>query len=284
MDVAVKPKKPLVPEHLIQQVEGYAAPPDMPIRPFHALTSVIKLMLNKEDTRQVFETITAMSGGSGKRLFRRFVATEAGRKVIDGDVDMISVLGDREALRRLPEGSLGRAYLAFMENEGLSIEGLMGAAEEADLRFDEESQFPAFTRMFRYLDATHDLWHVVTGYGRDALGEVCNLEFTFKMTGNTGLPLIIWMGRFAQKLERFDLPILAAVREAQLMGEGADWIMAHEVASLLPLPLEEARRRLRIAEPKVYNAIPAAERYALLKPKMKTTQTEREGGGVAQAA
>ncbi|MBY0420783.1 MAG: ubiquinone biosynthesis protein COQ4 [Parvularculaceae bacterium] len=287
MDAVAKPKKPLVPDHKIQWVDGFAAPPPMPIRPLHAMVSVIKLILNKEDTRQVFETITAMSGGSGSRLFRRFVATEAGRRVISGEVDMVAVLGDRDALRKLPEGSFGRAYLAFMEEEGLTIEGLMGAAEEADIKFDEETQFPHFAHMFRYLDATHDLWHVVTGYGRDALGELCNLEFTYKMTRNSGLPLIIWMGRLAQKLERPDLPIAKAIAEAERMGRGAAWIMEHDVRDLLPLPLAEVRRRLNITEPTVYNAIPAADRYALLKPKMKTTQTERESGGaggVAQAA
>jgi ubiquinone biosynthesis protein COQ4 len=283
MQAVEKPKRPLVPEHKIQWVGGYAVPPDMPIRPVHALVSVIKLVLNKEDTRQVFETITAMSGGSGKRLFKRFLSTEAGRKVISGEVDMVSVLGDRNALRKLPEGSFGRAYLAFMEQEGLTIEGLMGAAEEADIRFDEETQFPAFAKTFKYLDAVHDLWHVVTGYGRDALGELCNLEYTYKMTRNSGLPLIIWIGRMAQKLERPDLPIAKAIAEAQRMGEGAEWIMGYDVAELLPLPLEEVRRRLNISEPKIYNSIPAADRYALLKPKMKSTQSEREQG-VAQAA
>lgn len=283
MTAEIKPSPKLVPEHKIQRIDGYAVPPDMPIRPFHALVSVVKLVLNKEDTRQVFETITAMSGGSGKRLFKRFLSTEAGRKVISGEVDMISVLGDRERLRQLPEGSFGRAYLAFMEKEGLTIEGLMGAAEEADIRFDEETQFPAFAKTFKYLDAVHDLWHVVTGYGRDALGELCNLEYTYKQTGNTGLPLIIWIGRIAQKLERPDLPIAKAIAEAQRMGERAEWIMGYDVAALLPLPLDEVRRKLNITEPKIYNAIPAADRYALLKPKMKTTQTEREQG-VAQAA
>lgn len=283
MDASAKPRKQPVPEHLIGFVDGHAVPPAMPIRPFHAMASVLKLILNKEDTRQVFETITAMSGGSAKRLFKRFLATEAGRKVIAGEVDLVDVLGDRDALRKMAEGSLGRAYLAFMEVEGLTIEGLMGAAEEADIRFDEETQFPAFARTFRYLDATHDLWHVVTGYGRDALGELCNLEYTYKQTGNTGLPLIIWMGRIAQKLERPDLPIIKAIHEADRMGRNAEWIMGYDVAELLPQPLDEVRRKLKITEPKIYNAIPEAERYALLKPKMKTTQTEREQG-VAQAA
>lgn len=283
MTPAAKPKRPLVPEHKIQWHDGVAVPPDMPVRPVHALVSVFKLILNKEDTRQVFETITAMSGGSAKRLFKRFLATEAGRKVISGEVDMMSVLGDRDALRKLPDGSFGRAYLAFMETEGLTIEGLMGAAEEADIRFDEETQFPAFAKTFHYLDAVHDLWHVVTGYGRDALGELCNLEYTYKQTRNSGLPLIIWMGRIAQKLERPDLPIAKAIAEAQRMGENAEWIMGYDVAALLPLPLEDVRRILKITEPTIYNSISAEDRYALLKPKVKSTQTEREHG-VAQAA
>ena len=37
----------------------------------------------------------------------------------------------------------------------------------------------------------HDLWHVVTGYNRDILGELALLAFTFEQTGNRGIGYIV---------------------------------------------------------------------------------------------
>lgn len=266
-----------------ERIGDFVAPPPNRLRPAHALISVLKLILNKEDTRQVFETIAALSGGSGKRLFARVVVNEAGRRIVTGERVLETVLQDREALRALPQGSLGRAYLHFMESEGLTIDGLRASADEAGVGNDRVADYPEFSRLFRHMDVSHDLWHVLTGYGRDALGEACNLEYTYGQTGNTGLPLIIWIGAIAMKLERPDLPILKALAEGRRMGKTGEWILGVDIEPFLALPLEEARRRLGLNAPWVYEQIPAAERYALLKPKLKNTQSQRESH-LAEAA
>lgn len=262
-------------DHLV--VAGFPLPKDPPVRPLHAMISVLKLVLNKEDTRQVFEVVQAMSGGSGRRLFERFVATEYGRRVVTGDADALKVLSDRARLRSMPEGSLGRAYLNFMESEGLTPEGIIDTAEEAGSPRTRGDQFVALSRMHAHLDVVHDLWHVLTGYGRDALGEVCNLAFTYQQTRNEGLPLIISVGRIAQMLERPDLPISKTIAQAKSMGRNAAWVMARDIEALLPTPLNEVRRELGITEPTEYFAISDADKRALLKPKLKKTQAEREG-------
>lgn len=41
---------------------------------------------------------------------------------------------------------------------------------------------------------THDLWHVLTGYSGDVLGETALLGFIFAQTGNPGVALIIALG------------------------------------------------------------------------------------------
>ena len=42
----------------------------------------------------------------------------------------------------------------------------------------------------------HDLWHVVTGYGRDELGEACLLAFTYAQNKNRGVGFIAFVGCF----------------------------------------------------------------------------------------
>ncbi len=270
-----------VPPGKIEWHEGFPLPPTQPVRPVHAFVSVIRLIRNKEDTRQVFEAVQALAGASGKRLFKKFVATPYGRRVVSEPVRLEKILSNRDWLRAMPEGSLGRAYLAFMEGENLTPEGLLGAAGEAGIDYACETQFEEFRRLFLHLSVSHDLWHVLTGYGRDALGELCNLAFTYQQTRNPGFRLIIAIGLLAQKREAWRAPLIRAVLEGRRMGKGADFIVQHDVEALLPLPLEEARARLGIIAPEIYNATPADLKANLLKPKVKETQTEREAKALA---
>lgn len=262
-------------------INGFAAPPAMPIRPVHALVSVLKLIRNKEDTRQVFEAVSSLAGRSGHRLFERLTATEYGRRAVSEPVKLEDILSDREALRAMPDGSLGRAYLAFMEGENLTADGLLDAAEEAGIDFRGETQFEEYRRMFLNLDVAHDLWHVLTGYGRDALGEGLNLIFTRTQTRNPGFRLIVWIGLLAMKAERPGLPVYKAARQARVMGEGAGFLVGEDIEALLPMSLTEVRRRLNITEPTIYNAIPADVKKTLLQPKVKATQAERERAAAA---
>ncbi len=270
-----------VPPEEIFWIKGFPTPPKMPIRPLHALSSVIKLIRNKEDTRQVFEVVSALSGGAGRRMFRRFVNTDYGRRVVSEPLKLEEILSNRDRLRALPAGSFGRAYLAFMEGENLTAEGLVASAEEAGIDYHGQTQFPEFRRLFMHTQVSHDLWHVLTGYGRDAIGEMCNLCFTRAQTRNRGFRLIIWMGLFAMKRERPDLPLWKAANEARRMGLDAAWILGEDVEALLPLPIEEVRRKLNVLTPTVYQSIPADAKATILKPKVKETQAEREARALA---
>jgi len=273
-----------VPPEKIEWINGFATPPTPPTQPFHALMSVWRLVRNKEDTRQVFEIVQALSGGSGKKLFKRFSATPYGKRVLHEPVRLEDILGDRETLRTYPEGSVARVYLEFMEGEDLTPEGLIDAAEEAGIDFSNESQFEDFRRLFLHLDVSHDLWHVLTGYGRDALGELCNLVYTRKQTGNPGFKLIVMIGFVALKLERSGVPIQKSLAEAKRNSRNTNWILEYDVEELLALPLSDARRRLNIVEPVIYNSIPEEVKRGLLKPRVTKTQSERERGKSPLAA
>ncbi len=266
-------------------VQGFATPPSPKFRPVHALVSAVRLILNKDDTRQVFEVVTALSRGSSRRLFERFVGTPYGRRVVAERVRLEDVLGDFAALRALPAGSFGKVYVDFMDEAGFTPQGLLAAAEEAGVGLKEYKELAQFRRAFTHLEVSHDLWHVITGYGRDPLGEICNLVFTRRQTRNPGLRLIVFMGLAAIKLERWSMPALKAAREAARMGDNVDFLLQHDVEELLKRPLDEVRAELGIFKPAVYDAIPYAEKHSVLRPKVTATQTEREQAkGFAQAA
>jgi ubiquinone biosynthesis protein COQ4 len=261
------PNDVLIPDDQIVFVNGYPCPPAPPVQPVTALRSVLKLVRDKENTMHVFDAVGALAGRNGLNQFRNFTSTDYGRRVVDTPVRIENVLSDRAFLRSLPEGSLGRAYLAFMEGENLTPDGLIDAAEEAGINFRGNVQFPAYSRFFLHQSVNHDLWHVLTGYGRDALGELCVLAYSVGQTGNPGFRLIIAIGSMAQKLEAPGVPILKAIDEGFRMGRGVQYVLQHDVEVMLRRPLAELRAELGFIEPVVYKAIPEAVKRALLQPK-----------------
>src|SRR6267142_6174760 len=112
------------------------------------------------------------SGRSDLRNVERMRESEIGRAILAERRSLLDVLANRERLRALPEGSLGRIYLAFMEREGLTADGLAAAADEG---YRQRSFDPDVRTFADWARDSHDLWHVLTGYGRDPLGELCLL-------------------------------------------------------------------------------------------------------------
>ena len=67
-----------------------------------------------------YSTGDAIGGMSEERLVRRFLASAEGQRLLTTRPSLAEALADREALAALPEGSLGRAFLAFSERQGRS--------------------------------------------------------------------------------------------------------------------------------------------------------------------
>jgi ubiquinone biosynthesis protein COQ4 len=222
------------------------------LRPGEAVTAIRALLRDPEDTAKVFVIVRALSGKSLLRGFNRFAATATGRAILAENRSLIEVLKNRGYLASLPEGSLGRAYHDFMSRENISADGLVDASTNG--------QTPAEERLALYaarLRDMHDVWHVTTGYGRDTMGEVCLLGFTFGQTRNPGLAFIAVVG--AMRIAREQDPrILQALWAGYRAGHRAVWLPAADWEAFLPQPLEKVRQRLSICPPRVYPDMRAA--------------------------
>jgi len=219
-----------------------AKAPDTRLHPLTALRAA-RALIATGDTRQVFILLRAMRGRSGVRNFRRFAKSDVGSAVLSQERDLLPLLQDREGLRRLPDGSLGRTYLDFMESEDLSAEALVQASQDWD-----NDPVPAGVQRFRArMRELHDINHVVTGYGRDPLGELCLLTFMYRQNGNLGMLMVV-----AMSWQRIPPAARKAVREAWRLGRKARRMADQDWESLLARPLEEVRRMLAIVEPVIY--------------------------------
>jgi ubiquinone biosynthesis protein COQ4 len=205
------------------------------------------LVADSERTDQVFEIIEALAGSSFERSFQRFVSDPSSRRLLRDKPSLLAALADREKLNSLPAGSFGRVYAEFMEAGGLTPEGLVEADEMAERNSPHAPPEADPDRKYfgeRSRDM-HDLWHVLTGYGRDEAGEAANLAFTQAQIPNFGVGLILaaavavgpkdptfWWARY----------LFAAWRR----GRRTSLLTAAPYEELLVLPLEEVRRQLSI--------------------------------------
>jgi ubiquinone biosynthesis protein COQ4 len=225
------------------------------IKPISALLAINRLLRNPQDTRQVFLLTQALRGRSARAAFLRFANSPAGARILASKRALIDTLSDRAYLATLPEGSFGRAYLRFMAEERLKAEEL---AELAEQNLGLPASADEATRLYagRMRDL-HDLYHVLTGYGRDELGEVCVLAFSYPQQRIRSFLVISRLGALHvwRGLRRAGLGgqgVLAALREAASNGACSVLLPGEDIEGLLPLNLEDVRARLKIPEPVIY--------------------------------
>lgn len=224
------------------------------LKPLLALRALRQLVRNKDDTKQVFLILKSLGGGSSFRGFQRFRATKYGQQVLATQQDLVDLLSNRHYLESLPEGSLGRAFIAFMDRCGLSPEGLADASREAGI--DEASFTPEFRKFEKRLRCSHDLWHVVTGYGCDGLGEMGLVAFSYRHIRNIGFMLIAVAAAYNYKKQFPDRPIWRIMWEGYRRGGTSSWLVLADWERLLPLPLNQVRRQLNIPEAPIYQGVP----------------------------
>jgi ubiquinone biosynthesis protein COQ4 len=222
-----------------------------------ALRAARTLAADPDDLPQVFTILESLSGNTLQRIGDRMGQDGVGRRLIEKRPDIVDRLADREALARLPEGSLGRAYLAFVQREGISAEGIRAAAQQG--MSGEPLPVPLDWVHARMRD-THDLWHAAVGYSGDVLGETALLAFIFAQSWNPAIAFVLAIG--LAKTARFPGGGAAARRtiaEGFRRGWRAKWLPPQDWESMLATPVEEVRRRLDLGEPPVYEEIRSAE-------------------------
>lgn len=241
--------------------------PDRPqakYRPMRAVQNFRMLMKDKEDTAAVFRIFESLPSKEFLPRIARLALSETGAELRRTEPRLPEILDDHAMLRRTPKGSLAHAYCDFMEAEGLTAAGLVAEAERSG-----RPRFPDLVEWYlnRSRD-THDLFHVLTGYGRDALGEASVLLFTHGQQPSQGHLLIGYAGaaNIKKMAKGSKAPVFGAVREAHRIGKGAPPLIAQPVRQLLERPLEDVRSALRIPQPVKYRECHRAWRAEGIDP------------------
>lgn len=232
--------------------------PSRKVEPLRAMRALRRLIADKDDTGQVFEIMNALSGSSIKRGYEKLLDHPNGGVAAYERRELADLLQDRVMLAALPEGSVGRAYLEFIKLQDFSAYGLAGESQKVGDTLIEAAHPHAWYA--RRLRDTHDLWHVLTGYEADALGEACLVGFSYSQTRSKGFGLIGLAVAVQFMRAKTGYPAARSIFRAFRDGRKASWLPGLDYQNLLSMPLEEARQRFRIADPVLYKQVPKAVR------------------------
>ena len=219
-----------------------------------ALRALRRLMDDKDDTGQVFEIMRALNGNATRKGYARLLGTVSGGRLAYARVELAERLADRAWLAPFAPGTLGATYRDFTDRGGISPEGLVEVSR--NVMIELEHPLAWFGRRTR---DSHDLWHVLTGYNLDRLGEASLVAFSYAQTGALGWAVIA-VGAALRYARAGALGHVRAIAQGYRSGRRARWLAGEDYLALLAEPLDVVRARLGIAPPTEYLAIPAASR------------------------
>lgn len=228
-------------------------PPSAPFDIKRALRALAALNQDPDETSHVFTIIESLSGSARPYLVTLFRESEEGRALLATRPDIVKVLADRDALRKMPQDSLAHAYLRFVESEGITADGLVAASDASHARMHEAGSELEFAS--NRMRDTHDLWHTVTGFKGDILGEAGLLAFTAPQTRNPGIAVIALLGFSRVRQPKAWKVMLHGLKN----GLRAKSLAPIAWEALLPLPIEEVRARLGVECAPAYEPLRSAQ-------------------------
>ena len=194
-----------------------------------------------------FDAMTAILGRGEAKMIRLMASTEHGRKTLASGDSLLPALTDRDRLRSLPDGTLGREYIRFADEREIYPEQFEALLMDAlgRSRIDSELDDPEAQLVIQRYRHLHDVWHVVLGYDTDPDGEMGILACAGRQNGYRAHYLSAFVqalrpvfGGDTHRLRVF----LAGWRRAKRIGTliSRDWV------ALLEEPLDRVRQELHV--------------------------------------
>ena len=144
-----------------------------------------------------------MDSGTYAKLAEQWRADDDGRRLLDARPTLQGIELDLEGLAALPEGTLGCEFMRYFKDNGIS---------PFVTTFPIHSDVDYLSKRYR---ETHDILHLVTGYGTDEAGE---MELQAFVLGNLRVQqakLILFFGAVRQLGREGPRSLVAYVKRAR---------------------------------------------------------------------
>lgn len=144
---------------------------------------------------------------------------------------------DLNVLKTLPEGSLGRIYADQLISQGITPDSLI----------DPSPVTTAQDYVVHRLKETHDIVHVLTGFGIDGASELGLQGFNLAQNRSPLAVMLIFGGMLSALQNDEPLaPMLRALARGFQMGLDAELVIARKLEDGWDRPLSDWRRELKL--------------------------------------
>mgnify|MGYP006273757195 CR=1 FL=1 len=171
------------------------------------------------------------------QMFRHLLANPAMAQLVEQNWRPAPI--DLDALERLPEGSLGHVYAHQLRSQGLSPDSLI---DPAPITSPQDY-------VVHRLRETHDIVHVLTGFGIDGPGELGLQAFNLAQNRSPLAAMLIFGGMLntLQNDEPLE-PLLSALARGFELGLRCPCVIAHKLEEAWERPLVDWQRDLGLPQ------------------------------------
>ena len=216
--------------------------PSRPVQWRRAGRAMRALAKGEGDPLEATYTVAdALGGMAEERLFQQLSRDPGGRRLLAERPDLPNLLEDRERLAAMPEGSLGRAYADVCRQANIHPLALVDARRR--MSRDYAVLDPARQWFVDRLTVLHDLWHIISGYATQPLGESAIVAFSFGQ-GLTYRPVPVFLVMSVLLGTARPSELWRAFRRSRRTAR----LVLERYEELLPLPLSAVRARIHLPE------------------------------------
>lgn len=201
--------------------------------------AVVRVLGDSTKTHEIHRVEEITGRPRFRAIIAELVATPEGRRLLDERPELSSTHVDFDALRRLPDTTLGGAYVRHLDGNGITADYQAAATRHVD--------DPDMAYLMRRFRQTHDVWHALLGIGITGHEEVLIHWFSF---GQLRLPvsaLIMVFGTMKHLVleQRWDA-LRRSTREAYQSGRDAEPLLPVVWEDIWEQPIADVRARYRI--------------------------------------
>lgn len=206
------------------------------------LKAFVTLMRDPAQTNSVFDIEDGLRHAKAAQLATAYAKAQPGVAELFAE-RYLAPTPDVEALLQLPDDSLGYAYATYLREAGFDPAFYRSVAVNDDV-----------TYLFMRMRQTHDIWHVVTGFGFDVPGELGLKAFELAQVHRTLAGMLLAGGLLRTLLkapEELDA-LLEHIAIGYRMGAKAQPLLAQKWEDHWEKPLAQWRSELNVQPTTVY--------------------------------
>ena len=174
-------------------------------------------------------------GPLGEQTVRHLLSNSQFKALVDEGWRPAQI--DLQKLQTLPEGSLGHCYADQLISQGITPDTLI----------DPSPVTNANEFVIHRLKETHDIVHVLTGFGVDGISEIGLQGFNLAQN-RSPLAVMLIFGSMLSSLQNDDPlePLLRALAHGFQMGLDAELVVGRKLEEGWERPLQEWRKELKL--------------------------------------